>query len=84
MLLEDSVGQLRWLSRQACVHCGTIRSQRCRRCNSCRFDTPLRELCVGDTFQDRRQPWASGRSGQWSGNQAAIPPELTSASRRTT
>ena len=56
VLLEDSVGQLRWLSRQACVHCFTIRSQRCRRCNSCGFDTPLRELRVGDTFQDRRQP----------------------------
>ena len=24
MLLEDSVGQLRWLNRQACVYCGTI------------------------------------------------------------
>ena len=56
VLLEDSAGQLRWLSRQACVHCGTIRSQRCRRCNSCGFDTLLCELCVGDTFQDRRQP----------------------------
>ena len=49
-------GQLRWLNRQTCVHCGTIRSQRCRRCNSCGFDTPLRELRVGDTFQDGRQP----------------------------
>ena len=55
-LLEESVGQLRWLNRQACVHCGTIRSQRCRRCISCGFDTPLHELRVGDTFQDRRQP----------------------------
>ena len=35
VLLEDSVGQLRWLNRQACVHCGTVRSQRCRWCNSC-------------------------------------------------
>ena len=56
VLLEDSVGQLRWLNRQACVYCGTIRSQRCRRCNSCGIDTPLRELRVGDTFQDGRQP----------------------------
>ena len=32
------------------------RSQRCRRCNSCGFDTALRKLKVGDTFQDRRQP----------------------------
>ena len=55
-LLEDSVGQVHRLNRQACVYCGTIRPQRCRRCNSCGFDTPLRELCVGDTFQDRRQP----------------------------
>ena len=31
-LLEDSVGQLRWLNRQACVHCGT---QWFRRCNCC-------------------------------------------------
>ena len=56
VLLADSVGQLRWLNRQACVHSGTIRSQRCRRCNYCGSDTPLRELRVGDTFQDRRQP----------------------------
>ena len=32
------------------------RSQRCRRCNFCGSDTLLRELRVGDTFQDRRQP----------------------------
>ena len=56
MLLADSVEQLRWHSRQACVACGTIRSQRCRRCNFCGSDTLLRELRVGDTFQDRRQP----------------------------
>ena len=56
-LLPDSVGQLRWLDRAACVACGTIRSQRCRRCNLCGRDTPLRELRVGDTFQDRRQAW---------------------------
>ena len=72
VLLEDSVGQLRWLNRQASVHRGTIRSQRCRQCNSCGFDTPLREA------------QASGRSGQWSGNRAATSPELAaSASRRT-
>ena len=55
-LLEDRVEQQRWLNRQAYVHCGTIRSQRCRRCVSCGFDTPLRELRVGDTLEDRRQP----------------------------
>ena len=33
-----------------------LRSQRCRRCNHCGSDTTLRELRVGDTFQDRRQP----------------------------
>ena len=64
VLLSDSVGQLRWLNRQVCVFCGTIRSQRCRRCNSCGFDTPLRELRVGDTFQDRvgiRTQWQAVR-----------------------
>ena len=55
VLLADSVGQLRWLNRQACVFCGTIRSQRCRQCNYCGSDTLLRELRVRDTFQDRRQ-----------------------------
>ena len=40
VLLEDSVGQLRWLNRQARVHCGTLGSQRRRRCNSCGSDTP--------------------------------------------
>ena len=48
VLLADSVVQLRWHHRQACVACGTRRSQRCRRCNYCRSDTPLRELRVGD------------------------------------
>ena len=56
VLLADSVGQLRWLNRQACVFCGTARSQRCRRYNCCGSDTPLREIRFGDTFQDRRQP----------------------------
>ena len=56
LLLPDSVGQLRWLDDAACVACGTVRSRRCRRCNLCGSDTPLRELRVGDTFQDRRQP----------------------------
>ena len=56
MLFEDSVGQLRWLNRQACVHNGTIRSQRCRRWISCGTDTAHREFRVGDTFHDRRQP----------------------------
>ena len=59
LLHADSVGQLRWLDRQACVACGIVRSQRCHRCNFGGSDTPLRELRVGDTFQDRRQP--SGR-----------------------
>ena len=73
VLLEDSVGQLRWLNRQVCEHCGAIRSQLCRRCNSCGFDTPLRELCVGDTFHD----------SPGSGNPAATPSVLAaSASRR--
>ena len=40
--------------------CDTIRSQRCRRCTFCRSDTPLRDLRVGDTFQDRRQPGHQG------------------------
>ena len=44
LLLADSVGRLRWLNRQACVACETIRS------------TPLRKLRVGDTSQERRQP----------------------------
>ena len=70
LLVAESVGQLRWLSRQVGVFCGTVRSQRCRRCNSCGFDTPLRELRVGDTFQDRRQR-ASGRSGQRYGSRSA-------------
>ena len=54
-LLEGGVGLLRCLNRQPCVHCDTVRSQRCRRCNSCGFGTPLRELRGGDTFQDGRQ-----------------------------
>ena len=55
-LIQESVVQLRTLDRAACVACDTIRSRRCRRCNFCRSDTPLRDLFVGDTFQDRRQP----------------------------
>ena len=54
-MLPESVGQLRRLYRAACVVCGTIRSQRCSRCGCCNSNTPLRELRVGDTFQDRRQ-----------------------------
>ena len=45
LLLAESV-QLRWLNHQACVACGTIRSQRCRRCNLCGSDT-LCKLRVG-------------------------------------
>ena len=62
-----SVAQLPTLTRrqQMEVSCSIIgRSQevRCcllqrwRRCNYCGSDTPLRELRVGDTFQDRREP----------------------------
>ena len=49
VLLVVSVGQLRWLNRQACVCCGTTRSHRCRQCNSCGSDTPLRGFRVGRT-----------------------------------
>ena len=56
LLLPDSVGQLRRLDRAACAVCGAIRSQRCNRCGLCNSNTPLRELRVGNTFQDRRQP----------------------------
>ena len=55
VLLADSVGQLRWLVRQACVAFGTIRSQR--------FPRHSRELRVGDTFQDRRQPGHQDAAG---------------------
>ena len=55
-LLPDSVGLLRCLDRAACIACGTIRPRRCRRCTLCGSDTLLRELRVGATFQDRRQP----------------------------
>ena len=34
----------------------TISSRRCPRCNLCKSDSPLRDLAVGDIFQDRRQP----------------------------
>ena len=49
VLLVVSVGQLRWLNRQACVCCGTTRSHRCRQCNSCGSDTPLRGFRFGRT-----------------------------------
>ena len=62
-LLEDSVGHLRWLNRRACVHCGTIRSQRL---------SPLQLLRVRHS-SPRTSRWghlpgqttarASGRSG---------------------
>ena len=55
-LIQESVAKLRNLDRAACVDCDTIRSQRCRRCNFCGSDTPLRDLIFGDTFQDHRQP----------------------------
>ena len=53
----ESFGQLRHLDRAACMFC--VRSQRCNRCCFCNSNTPLRELRVGDTFQDRRQPHQS-------------------------
>ena len=40
------------LIRSCCVEMATSTA----RCNFCRSDTPLRDLVVGDTFQDRRQP----------------------------
>ena len=54
-LLPESVGQLRRLDRAVCVVCGTIRSQRCNRCGLCQSKTPLHELLVVDTFQDRQR-----------------------------
>ena len=58
--------------RTACATCCGLRpigSRRCRRCNLGGTGTPLRELRVGDTFQNRRQPGhqnaaASGTTGQ--------------------
>ena len=55
-LLSESIGQLRHLDRGACVVCGAVRSRRCNRCSFCNSRTPLWELRVGDTFQDRQQP----------------------------
>ena len=55
-LLPESIGQMRHLDSGACVMCGATRSRRCDRCNSCNGNTPLRELRVGDTLQDLRQP----------------------------
>ena len=55
-LLSESIGQLRHLDLGAYVICGAIRSRRCNWCSFCNSNTPLRELRVGDTFQDRRQP----------------------------
>ena len=54
-LLSESIGQPRHLDRGACVICGAIRSRRCNRCSLCNSNAPLRELRVGDTFQDRQQ-----------------------------
>ena len=71
VLLQNSVGQLRWLNRQACAHCSTIRSQRCRG-NSCGH------------LPGQATAGASGRSVQWSGTLAATTSELAAiASRRT-
>ena len=54
-LLPESIGQLRHLDREACVVCGAVWARRCNRCSFCNSNAPLRELRVGDTFQDRRQ-----------------------------
>ena len=54
-LLSESIGQLRHLHRGACVICGAMRSRRCNRRSLCNSNTPLGELRVGDTFQDRLQ-----------------------------
>ena len=78
--LADSVGQLRWLNRQACVFCGIIRSQQCRRCNFCWSDTPLRELRVG-TGKTAAQ--ASGRSGRRHGSRSATPSGRAASTKRT-
>ena len=51
-LLPERVGQLRHLDRAACIACDTTWSRRCRRCTFCGSDTPLRDLLVGNTFQD--------------------------------
>ena len=59
-LTQESVAQLRQLDRAACVFCDTIRSRRCHRCSHCRRDTPTRDIVLGDTFQDHRQPGPVG------------------------
>ena len=81
---QDSVGQMRWLNRQARVACGTTRWQRCRQCNSCGFDTPLREHRSGDTFHDRRQPrHQDAAAGGTAGGQQLTQELAASTSRRT-
>ena len=55
-LLSGSMEQLRHLDRGACMVCGAMRWRRCNRCSFCNSHTQIRELRVGDTFQDRRQP----------------------------
>ena len=55
-LLPGSAVQFCNLDRAAVIACDTIRSRRGRRCTFCKSDTPIRDLRVGDTFQDRRQP----------------------------
>ena len=67
-LIQESVAQLP-LDRAACILCDTIRSRRCHRCSRCKRDTPLRDIIVGDTCQDRRQP----------GHQDAAPVGLAAA-----
>ena len=69
-LTQESVAQQRNLDRTACVACDTIRSRRCRRGNFCRRDTPLRDLVVGDTFQDHRQP---GPSSELAASASGLP-----------
>ena len=53
---QKALGNCAVSTVSACVVCGTFRSQRCNRCCFCNSSAPLRELRVGDTFRDRRQP----------------------------
>ena len=71
---------LRRLDRAACVVCGTVRSQRCNRCGVCKSNTPLRDLLVGVTFRDRRQP--GHQSAAPGGAPAATSSELAASAPR--
>ena len=58
-------GQTRWLNRQDCVHCGTISSQRCCRCNCC----GVRHSAPRTSFQDRR---SGRRSSTWAATSSEL------------